>query len=97
MAFKKEKSYYRIVKHPTVENALVVKKFDADVNFQGEYNLTHHESNNGGYYDCDCPASKFDCRHKEILRQIKDRGEIGGSRFFCYDTKTFHDMGNVDG
>lgn len=92
MAYKKstEKSYYKVLLNGKAEGALTVKKFNPDLELLSEYEVSFIGSPNGGYYDCPCPASKFDCRHKEIIRQVKDRNEIGSERFFCFETKTFH-------
>lgn len=66
-----------------------VTKFDSDLNVESSYIMNYMPSNNGGYYDCQCPASKFDCRHKMIQKEIETAGEVDSERFFCFETRVF--------
>lgn len=91
----KAKSYYKIVTVPNGGGSLKVTKFTPDLEVESSYYMNWIESANGGYFDCQCPASRFDCRHKTIHTLIKSQNEIDGDRFFCFETKTFHDMKDV--
>lgn len=66
-----------------------ITKFDQDLNVESSYNMTYIPSNNGGYYDCNCPAAKFDCRHKSIQRTILQAGKQDSDKFYCFETGTF--------
>jgi len=68
-----------------------ITKFDSDLNVESHYNMNYIPSNNGGYYDCNCPgaAKRFDCRHKAISKAIIDADAVNSDRFFCFETKTF--------
>lgn len=66
-----------------------ITKFNSDLDIESQYNMTFIPSRDGGYYDCNCPASKFDCRHKSIMRTIRDAGKVDSEHFYCFETKTF--------
>lgn len=66
-----------------------VTKFDEDLNVESSYVMNYMPSANGGYYDCQCPASKFDCRHKAIAKEIEAAGKVDSDAFFCFETRTF--------
>lgn len=66
-----------------------ISKFDQDLNVESSYQMTYIPSNNGGYYDCNCPAAKYDCRHKGIKRAILEAGKQDSERFYCFETGTF--------
>lgn len=91
MAYKSktEKSYYKIKSDSRAPKALKVLKFDKDLELQSEYFMTYFEGSNKSYYDCACPAAKFDCRHQKIRVAIEAAGEVDGSRFYCFETSSF--------
>lgn len=66
-----------------------ITKFDQDLNVESSYAMTYIPSNNGGYYDCNCPAAKFDCRHKGIQRAILQAGKQDSELFYCFEAGTF--------
>lgn len=85
----KGKSYYKVKTDVRAPKALKVLKFNSDLDLESEYFMTYFEGANKGYYDCSCPASKFDCRHKRIKQAVEDAGQIDGDKFFCYETEKF--------
>jgi hypothetical protein len=89
MAYKKSTApeYYKLSSHPGNEN-LTIKKFDEELDCTSIYHMIFIESKDGGYYDCQCPASKFDCRHKGIMKTIKDAEMINSSKFYCHQAPT---------
>lgn len=95
----KGKTYYK-VKHlndPSLSKESVqITKFNQDLEVESSYPMNFIENARGGYYDCQCPASKFDCRHKSILKAFQAAGEIDGERFYCFETKNFTTMQNMD-
>lgn len=85
-------SFYRIKKLSEVVPGrfnLQITKFDSDLNVESSYAMNFLPSGGGGYYDCQCPASKFDCRHKQILQAFEQAGELDGEKFYCFEAKTF--------
>ena len=66
-----------------------ITKFNEDLNVESSYNMDYFPSSNGGYYDCKCPASKFDCRHKGIMKHIVEAKKVDAPEFFCFETRTF--------
>lgn len=101
MVSKTMRTYYKI-KHlkpsqpNTHEKSVQITKFNADLDVESSYPMNYIESKGGGYYDCACPASKFDCRHKAILKAFEAHNQIDGDKFYCFETKTFHDMKQLD-
>lgn len=89
---QKELSFYKLNRLSDVEPDhpnYRISKFDSDLNVISSYQMTYIPSNNGGYYDCNCPASKFDCRHKAIQRAIIQAGMVDSNKFYCFDAGTF--------
>jgi hypothetical protein len=87
-------TFYRLKQMAEVEPGKFnyeITKFDMDLNVESQYAMIFIPSNNGGYYDCNCPgaAKRFDCRHKAIQKAIVDAGEVNSGRFYCFETKTF--------
>ena len=82
-------TFYKIKSSSDAPNAKKIIKFDQDLEKISEYNLTYFEGKNGGYYDCNCPASRFDCRHKDILKQFETHNQVDGDKFFCFEAKTW--------
>lgn len=102
MAYKAAKAYYRVKTIPSegtqaAKPNVTITKFTPDLEVESSYTMSFIPSQGaeGGYYDCNCPASKFDCRHKSILKQFEAYGQIDGEKFFCFETKTFHEMNEV--
>lgn len=97
MAKPKELTYYKLNLIPGTEKNYDITKFDSDLNvMSGPYKMSFIPSKDGrGYYDCNCPASKFDCRHKSIMRAIVDAGQANGDKFYCFETRTFKSAGEI--
>lgn len=72
-----------------------ITKFNQDLDVESSYHMNWIESNNGGYYDCQCPASKFDCRHKAIQKDIEIKDMLDSDKFFCFETRTFQKMEDI--
>lgn len=72
------------------EQPFRIKKFDEDLNLVSDYAMNYIPTADGGYHDCQCPASKFDCRHKSIMREIVDRDMIDAEEFFSFKSRAFH-------
>lgn len=85
----KNLTYYKLKSIAGTEKNYDITKFDEDLEVISSYKMSFLPSNNGGYYDCNCPASKFDCRHKSIMRKILDAGQLDSEKFLCYETNTF--------
>lgn len=85
MAYKKSTApeYYQLRSQPNSKN-LTVTKFDQDLDATSSYHMIHYEASNGEYYDCSCPAAKFDCRHKGIMAEIKKAEKLDSPLFFCH-------------
>jgi hypothetical protein len=66
-----------------------VTKFSNDLEAESSYILNYLPSQNGGYYDCNCPATKFDCRHKSIMREFLNARKENTEYFYCFETRTF--------
>ena len=66
-----------------------ITKLNADLDMVSSYHMNYLPSNNGGYYDCQCPASKFDCRHKQIMQEIVANKKQDTEYLFCFETRTF--------
>lgn len=66
-----------------------ITKFDEDLNVESSYMMNYMPSSNGGYYDCQCPASKFDCRHKAIQKEIEMADKVDSEQYFCFETRVF--------
>jgi len=94
MAYAKAtgKTYYKIHSIEGAGKSVRVTKFNADIEPESSYVMNHIDNPEGGFYDCQCPASKFDCRHKDILKRIKAADKIDSDLFFCFETKSFHEM-----
>ena len=91
MAYKKstDPEFYKItVPLPTQPKTVKIIKFDCDLDATSIYNMNWIETKDGGYHDCQCPASKFDCRHKGILKTIEDAGMISSEKFYCHQAPT---------
>lgn len=67
----------------------IITKFNSDLDVESSYHMNWIESTNGGYYDCQCPASRFDCRHKTIQKDIELAGKLDSDTFFCFETRVF--------
>lgn len=78
----------RTVGDPQNKN-MKITKFNSELDVESSYNMNWIPSQNGGYYDCQCPASKFDCRHKGLLKDIELAGMIDSPKFYCFETRTF--------
>lgn len=89
MAYKKstDPEFYKLSSHPGNQN-LTIKKFDEDLDCTSIYHMIYIETKDGGYYDCQCPAAKFDCRHKGIMATIKKAEKINASEFYCHQAPT---------
>lgn len=85
MAYKKSTApeFYKLKSHPGTKN-FTIQKFDEDLDCISSYPLIYHEAANSHYYDCGCPAAKFDCRHKAIMKEILDDGMVDSEKFFCH-------------
>lgn len=73
----------------------IITKFNQDLDVESSYHMNWIESNGGGYYDCQCPASRFDCRHKSIQKDIELAGKLDSDAFFCFETRTFQKMEDI--
>ena len=82
-------TFYKLHSVPGAEKSRKITKFDSDLNVESSYFMNYMPSNNGGYFDCQCPASKFDCRHKAIMKTIEEAKQVDGTKFYCFETKTF--------
>jgi hypothetical protein len=88
-------TFYKIHSVPSAEGSVKITKFDSDLEVISSYFMNWMPSRNGGYYDCQCPASRFDCRHKPILQTFQQHKEIDGDRFFCFETRTFKKVEDI--
>ena len=83
----KGKTYYKLKTNNDAPKARTITKFDSDLDVISSYFMTYIQGSDRGYYDCSCPASKFDCRHKGIMAEIEARGALDSDKFFCFETK----------
>lgn len=83
----KGRTFYKLKTNNAAPNARTITKFDEDLNVLSSYHMTYFDSSQGGYYDCACPASAFNCRHKGIMAEINARGLLDSDKFFCFETK----------
>ncbi len=81
------KTYYKLTTNSAAPHARTITKFDSDLNVISSYFMTFFQGSNRSYYDCSCPASKFDCRHKTIMADIEARKGLDSELFFCYESK----------
>lgn len=84
------KTYYQLKTNGAAPNARTITKFDSDLEVVSSYYMTYFEGNGRSYYDCACPASKFDCRHKTIRAEIEARGGLDSPKFFCFEDKMMY-------
>ncbi len=89
MAKAPSKAYYRLLTHPAEPTGRIVRKYNGDLQMESQYNMMFVPSKSEGFWDCACPASKFDCRHKAIRKSIEDAGELDGRKFFCFEDGSF--------
>lgn len=82
-------TFYKLNTVPGADKSFKITKFNSDLEVESSYFMNYIPSTNGGYYDCQCPASKFDCRHKAIMKSIVDNGQVDSSKFLCFETKMF--------
>lgn len=82
-------TYYKLRKAPEVPGSYTITKYDGDIEPLNTYALSAIQGRNGVYYDCSCPASTFDCRHKRIMKAIVDNGKVDSADFFCFETSEF--------
>lgn len=85
-------TYYKVDSVPDHPQSVKISKFDEDLAVQSSYVMNFLESKTGGYWDCPCPAVRFDCRHKSILKSIQDAKKVDSGQFFCFETKSFHNL-----
>lgn len=85
MAYKKntDPEYYKI-KSVAGRKDLTITKFDSELDATSIYHMNYIETKDSGYYDCMCPAAKFDCRHKGILATIQKAEAIDSPKFYCH-------------
>lgn len=93
---KDEKSYYKVTSHPSGNGNLTITKFDEDLEALSIYHLSYIEAPNGSYYDCACPASKFDCRHKAIVKEIQDAKMVDSDKFFSFKDRKFYSATEIE-
>lgn len=86
MAGFKKTGYYKVLTNTSAEGALTIKKFNGDLDLESEYVVSRIEANNGHYYDCNCPAAVFNCRHKKIIAEVQKLGAVDSPKFFNYET-----------
>lgn len=92
----KTKEYYKLQTIPGQhEKTYKITKFDENLDMQSEYFMNWIDAPNGGYHDCQCPAAKFDCRHKAISRDILAQQQLNGEKFYCMQTKSFHNASEI--
>jgi hypothetical protein len=93
---KNEVSYYKLlqtdplVEPQKLEQSFVIKKFDGDLECVSTYDIEFKKSSTGGYHDCNCPAVKFDCRHKALMKDIVELRGVNSEKFFNFKKRTFH-------
>ena len=76
--------YYKLVQADPASKNLKITKFDQELDATSIYHMTFMETKDGGYYDCSCPASKFDYRHKGIMQSILNANKINSEQYFCF-------------
>lgn len=82
-------TFYKVRSNKAAPKALTVTKYDQDIEVMSEYHMTWFEGKDKGYYDCACPAAKFNCRHKDILEKFQTHNQIDGDKFYCFEAGTF--------
>lgn len=97
---KKERSYYKLKsvkddKGNVMENFYEIVKFDEDLNVISSYHMNWIPTKDGGYHDCQCPAAKFDCRHKAIMKEIVAAKKVDTEQFFNFAKRTFHNAQEI--
>lgn len=86
----KSKTFYKVRSADNVApKARIITKFNSDLDVLSSYHMTWFEGSNKGYYDCACPATKFDCRHKTILAKIEASKKVDSEEFYCFETNEF--------
>ena len=84
------KDQYTIWSRPESDktaNLYRVAKFDEDLNFLEEYNLTELP---GGAMICNCPAGgRPTCRHRKMLRIFQAQKRIDSGWFLNFDKDTW--------
>jgi hypothetical protein len=88
-------TYYQLKSAPKVPGSYTITKFDGNADALNTYALSRIEGRNGAYFDCSCPASTFDCRHKRIMKSIIDAGMTNSGKFFCFETSEFVNLEDV--
>lgn len=66
-----------------------ITKFNSELDVESQYWMNFMPTAQGGYYDCLCPASKFECRHKGIMKTIINSNQVNGDKFLCFETGMF--------
>ena len=94
-------SYYKLVTvngdqiQPDGRQNYRITKFNSALNVESSYFINYMPSGGGGYFDCQCPAAKFDCRHKAIMKSIIEAGNVNSDKFFCFEMRTFKDANEI--
>lgn len=87
-------TFYKLKSVPD-SKSFQITKFNANLDVESQYYMNYMPTAQGGYYDCQCPASKFDCRHKMIMKTIAENAQIDGSKFLCFETGMFKEATEI--
>ena len=82
-------TFYKLKQPDPNSRNLTITKFNSNLDVESSYYMNYMPTKDGGYYDCQCPASKFDCRHKGLMKAIVEAGHINSEKFFCFETRMF--------
>lgn len=88
-------TFYQLRTIPNVPKSFKITKFNSDLEVESSYFMNWMPTAQGGYYDCQCPASKFECRHKGIMKTIVNNGFVDSPKFLCFETGMFKEATEI--